>query len=40
MSTTFSQQIISSKLLQVVIDGQKNSFIGKFKLELIKIYYL
>ena len=37
---TFSQQIISSKLLQVVIDGQKNSFIGKFKLELIKIYYL
>ena len=40
MSTTFLQQIISSKLLQVVIDGQKNSFIGKFKLELIKIYYL
>ena len=40
MFTTFSQQIISSKLLQVVIDGQKNSFIGKFKLELIKIYYL
>ena len=40
MSPTFSQQIISSKLLQVVIDGQKNSFIGKFKLELIKIYYL
>ena len=40
MSTTFSQQIISSKLLQVVIDGQKNSFIGKIKLELIKIYYL
>ena len=37
---TFLQQIISSKLLQVVIGEQKNSFIGKFKLELIKIYYL
>ena len=36
----FSQQIISSKLLQVVIGGQKSSFIGKFKLELIKIYHL
>ena len=32
MFTTFSQQIISSKLLQVVIGGQKSSFIGKFKI--------
>ena len=31
---TFSQQIISSRLLQVVIGEQKSSFIGKFKLEL------
>ena len=29
---TFPQQIISSRLLQVVIGGQKSSFIGKFKL--------
>ena len=40
MFMTFSQQIISSKLLQVVIGGQKNSFIGKFKLEPITIYHL
>ena len=32
---TFSQQIIRSKLLQVIIDGQKSSFIGKFKLDPI-----
>ena len=32
---TFSQQIISSKLLQVIIGGQKGSFIGKFKLDPI-----
>ena len=32
---TFSQQIISSKLLQVIIGGQKSSFIGKFKLDPI-----
>ena len=37
---TFSQQIISSKLLQVVIGGQKSSFIGKFKLKPITIYYI
>ena len=30
---TFSQQIISSRLLQVVIGGQKSNFIGKFKNE-------
>ena len=40
MFMTFLQQIISSKLLQVVISGQKNSFIGKFKLESITIYHL
>ena len=37
---TFSQQIISSKLLQVVIGEQKSSFIGKFKLEPITIYHI
>ena len=37
---TFSQQIISSSLLQVVINGQKSSFIGKFKLEPIIIYHI
>ena len=35
---TFLQQIISSRLLQVVIGGQKSSFIGKFKSEPITIY--
>ena len=37
---TFSQQIINSRLLQVVIDGQKSSFISKFKLEPITIYHI
>ena len=37
---TFSQQIISNRLLQVVIRGQKSSFISKFKLELIVIYHI
>ena len=36
----FSQQIISSELLQVVIGGQKSSFVGKFKLERITIYHI
>ena len=36
----FSQQIISGRLLQVVISEQKSSFIGKFKLELITIYHI
>ena len=40
MFTTFSQQIISSWLLQVVISGQKSCFIGKFKLEQKKNYHL
>ena len=40
MFTTFSQQIISNRLLQVIIDGQKNSFIDKFKLESVTIYRL
>ena len=40
MSITFSQQIIGSRLLQVVIGGQKSNFIGKFRLEPITIYYL
>ena len=40
MSIIFSQQIINRKLLQVVIGGQKNNFIGKFKLESITIYHL
>ena len=33
MSTTFSLQIISSRLLRVVIGEQKINFIGKVKLE-------
>ena len=33
MSKTFSQQIISSRLLQIIIGRQKSYFIGKFKLE-------
>ena len=37
---TFSQQIISSRLLQVVIGGQRNSFIGKFELEPITINHI
>ena len=40
MSTTFSQQIISSRLLQVAIGGQKNSFIDKSKLKPVTIYCL
>ena len=35
----FWWQIISSRLLQVVISGQKSNFVGKFKLESITIYY-
>ena len=37
---TFSQQIISSRLLQVVIGGQKSRFIDKSKLEPVTIYRL
>ena len=33
MSTTFSLQIISNRLLRVVIGEQKINFIGKVKLE-------
>ena len=40
MSMTFLQQIISSRLLQVVIGGQKSSFIGNFKLKSITIYHI
>ena len=40
MFTTFSQQIINSMLLQVVIGEQKINFIDKFKLESITIYLL
>ena len=40
MFMTFSQQIISSWLLQVVTGGQKSSLIGKFKLEPIAIYHI
>ena len=38
MSTIFSQQILSSGLLLVVIDGQKNNLTYRFKLELITTY--
>ena len=37
---TFSQQIISSRLLQVVIGEQKSSLIDKFKLEPITIDHI
>ena len=37
---TFLPQIISSRLLQVVIGRQKSGFIGKFKLETITIYHI
>ena len=40
MSTTFSQQIINSRLSWVVIGEQKSNFIGNFKLEPITIYSL
>ena len=40
MSITFSQQIISSELLLVVIGGQKSNLSYKFKLEPIITYYL
>ena len=36
----FSQKIISSTLLQVIIGRQKSGFIGKFKLELITMYHI
>ena len=38
MSTIFSQQILSSGLLLVVINGQKNNLTYRFKLELITTY--
>ena len=38
MSTIFSQQILSSRLLLFVIDGQKNNLTYRFKLELITTY--
>ena len=37
MFTTFSQQIKSDTLLQVIIGGQKGNFNSRFKLELIII---
>ena len=40
MPIIFSQKIISSRLLQIVIGEQKSSFIGKLKLEPITIYHI
>ena len=37
MFTSFSQQIISDTLLQVIIGGQKGNFNSRFKLEPIII---
>ena len=37
---TISQQIISNRLLQVVIGGQKSNFIDKSKLEPVTSYRL
>ena len=38
MFITFSQQILSGKLLLTIIDRQKNNFSGGFKLELVTTY--
>ena len=40
MSTTFSQQILSDRLLLVVISRQKNALSCGFKLEPITIYHM
>ena len=40
MSTTFSQQILSGRLLLVVISGQRNILSCGFKLEPITIYHM
>ena len=40
MSTTLSQQILSSRLLLAVIGGQKSNVNDRFKLEPITTYYL
>ena len=40
MSTTFSHQTMSSRLLEVVISEQKSSFICNFKLEPITICHI
>ena len=39
-SQYFHNKSYSSRLLQIVVGRQKSIFIGKFKLELITIYYL
>ena len=38
--TTISQINLNSKLLPVVIGGQKSDFCGRFKLELVKTTHL
>ena len=40
MFTIFLQQILSTKLLWVVISKQKNNFCGSFKLKLITTCHL
>ena len=40
MFTTFSQQILSSRLLLTVIGEQKSNLSDGFKLKSITIYYL
>ena len=40
MSTIFSQQMLSGKLLQVIISRQKNNFNNKFNLKPITTYHL
>ena len=39
-STIFSQQMLSDRLLLVIIDRQKSNFSNKFKLKLIITYHL
>ena len=38
--TTLSQQILSGRLLLVVIGEQKNNFSDGFKLELVTIFHI
>ena len=40
MSTIFSQQILSGRLLLIVMDRRRSNLSCKFKLELIITYYL
>ena len=40
MFTTYSQQILSSRLLLVIAGGKKSNLNCEFKLELVTTYHL